>query len=186
MELWIPSQSIQINKVQVQPFKMEDRYSIAPFTYTDGNLKLNNFIIVTPPLTINYYDQSTGRLQFDLTENYQFNIKMNSLQSFIISYLFINQSTLFGGAPSLYTYEDIQGMMQYLVYKNKMTLYTGSNRPITIVEEDTGSPQKTPLKSGDKVRCVIKLRGISCSFNLATGSMHMRFQHTLKVVYRLR
>jgi hypothetical protein len=182
MELWIPSQSLDVKKIHMCDFINEDKYSIAPLEYYDGNLTLKNVTIMTPPLVVSYYDRDTGKLQFDLADYQQFATKMNSFQSHIVGVLAAHQRRLFGIAVE-YTSELIESMIQYIVYKNKMTLYTGSNKTITLFECD--NENRGPLKIGDKIRCAVQIKGISCIWNFNTGMPRLRFQHSLKAAYRV-
>ncbi len=190
MELWIPSQNIEIGKIHLCGFKTEDKYAIAPLQYIDGDLIIDDLTIITPPLIVHSYDPITGRLQFDISDYTSFTAKMNAIQAYLIGTLFIHQKTLFG-ITAAYTHEQIQNMIQYIVYKNKMTLYTGSNSAIRLFEYDkekdivinSNIKTTTSLTAGSKIRCAINIKGISCVWNFNTSMPRLRFQHMLKAAY---
>jgi hypothetical protein len=190
MELWIPSQSLEVGKISLNGFRTEDRYLLAPLEYHDGNLSLTNLTIMTPPLSVLNYDPITGKLQFDLNDYNHFNIKMNTLQRYVVGAIFLNQKNLFGQTAT-FMIDDIEKMIQYIVYKNKMTLYTGSNRILPLFElAADGGGAAVPaadriVRPGDKIRCIINIKGISCTWNYNTGTPRLRFQHVLKAAYRV-
>jgi hypothetical protein len=188
MELWVPSQSLEVGKIHLCGFRSEERYLIAPLEYHDGNLVLNYLTIITPPLTVLNYDPLTGRLQFDLNDYNNFSIKMNTFQRYVVGAIFLNQKNLFGQAAT-YMVDDIEKMIQYMVYKNKMTLYTGSNRVLPLYElgKDGATVDAADkiVRPGDKIRCIINIKGISCMWNYNTCTPRLRFQHTLKAIYRV-
>lgn len=189
MELWIPSQNLEIRKIHLCDFVNEDKYTIAPIQYHDGNLVLTNFVIMTPPLIVTHYDIETGKLQFDLTNYIQFASKINTFQAYMVSMLSLHQKALFGIAAE-YTHDIIESMIQYIAYKNKLTLYTGSHKLIRLFEENPGGEKMQHaanpiLKVGDRIKCAIHIKGISCIWNFNTGLPRLRFQHVLKAAYRV-
>jgi hypothetical protein len=179
MEVWIPSQSIEIAKIHLGPLITGDKYSLATISYTDGILQLSDFTVITPQMTVSSYDAATGRLQFDLAEHPAFATKMAAIQTYIISTLFLHQKAYFGPI-SMYSYEDIENMMQYLVYKNRLTIYTGINRAPPV---HSAAAPCASLGPGATVRCVIHIRGVSCMWNYMAGMPRLRFQHSVKAIY---
>jgi hypothetical protein len=181
MELIIPSQTLEVNKIHLssfQPIDNRGHISLAPFHYNDQSITLKNIHLLTPPLTVINHDINTGRIQLDTSDHSHFSTKLYTLQEYLLSTLFVHQQSLFG---VVLTQDGLRSLFKTLIYKNKLTLFLGSStRTLKYVKnnkEQLGLSEQIP--QGTKIRCIINLQGIA----LMTGNpFTFRFQHAIKSI----
>jgi hypothetical protein len=181
MELIIPSQTLEVNKIHLssfQPIDNRGHLSLAPFHYNDQSIILKNINILTPSLTVINHDTSTGRLQLDTSEHTHFSTKIYTLQEYLLSTLFVHQQSLFG---IVLTQDGLRSLFKTLIYKNKLTLFLGSSsRTLKYIKnnkEQTGLNEQIP--QGTKIRCIINLQGIAL---IPGNPFNFRFQHSIKSI----
>jgi len=181
MELIIPSQTLEVNKIHLSSFQSIDNrgnISLAPFNYIDQSITIKNILLLTPPLTVINHDIHTGRLQLDTSEHHNFSTKLYTLQEYLLSTLFVHQQSLFG---IVLTQDGLRSLFKTLIYKNKLTLFLGmSSRTLKYIKD--GKEQiglNEQLSPGSKLRCIIHLQGIA----LTPGNpFTFRFQHSIKSI----
>ncbi len=205
MELWIPAQTLDVYNIQVLPFEpqISQKILIAPFKYIDTNVALNNLIVLTPTLEVIHHDLQTGKLILNLAENSQFATKLQMLQSYLASTLYLHQQTFFGVVNPALTADFFKKIIFPLVYNKKLTIYMGaSSRTVRVYDKRVGTGagvgtaeqgMTRQLVAGEKIRVALQLQGISI---LATPSIlqvdasganmcKIRFQQNVKAIYMI-
>ena len=178
MELWIPSQTLDVYNIQLLPFEpqISQKILVAPLKYIDNNVTLDTLVILTPTLEVIHHDLQTGKLILSLVDNSQFAIKLQMLQSYLASTLYLHQQTFFGFINPTLTAEIFKKMIFPLVYNKKLTIYMGASSRSVRVHEKVGAcagpgagTQAPPqhqgmtrqLNAGEKIRVALQLQGIS-------------------------
>ena len=181
MELIIPAQTLEVNKINLssfQPIDNRGHLSLAPFHYIDHSITLKSINLLTPPLTVISHDITTGRIQLDTSEHTHFSTKMYTLQEYLLSTLFVHQQSLFG---IILTQDGLRSLFKTLIYKNKLTLFLGSSvrtlKYIKNSKEQIGLHEQIP--QGTKIRCIINLQGIALMHG---NPFTFRFQHNIKSI----
>ena len=214
MELWIPSQTLDIDNIHMAPFEQHasQKIMVAPIKYSDTNISLNNFITLTPPLEVLFHDIHSGKLVLSLVDHPVLATKLSKLQSYLAMTLFINQQSFFGFVNPLLTAEMFRKMLFPIAYNKKLTIYMGSSAQSVRVYgqassagERSGSSCTTGLQSalvqGEKVRIAFQLHGLSIlthpsipllqalmplQTDASGGSIcKIRFQQSVKAIYRI-
>ena len=181
MELWIPSQTLDIYNIHMSPFQpqISQKIMVASLKYIDNNVTLDNLVILTPPLEVIFHDVQSGKLILNLSDQSQFATKLSLMQTYLASTLFIHQRSFFGFINPVLTAEFFKKMIFPLVYNKKLTLYMGaSSRSVKLYEKNvaaSGAPASVPvpapapaqagmyrsLVAGERVRVAFQLQGIS-------------------------
>ena len=183
MELWVPSQTLDIHNIHLEPFQpqISQKILMAPIKYIDNNVTLDSLVILTPPIEVIHHDIQTGRLILSLADQAHFATKLNMLQSYLASTLFLHQQTFFGFVNPCLNAEFFRRMFFPLVYNKKLTLYMGvSSRSVRVYDNGaaaaaaatatatTEAPQQQQqqgmhrtLAQGEKVRIAFQIQGIS-------------------------
>jgi hypothetical protein len=170
MELWIPSQTLDIYNIHVTPFQpqISQKIMVAPLKYIDNNVTLDNVVILTPPLEVIFHDLQSGKLILSLAEQQQFAVKLNTLQTYLASTLYLHQQTFFGFMNPILTAEFFKKLIFPLVYNKKLTIYMGaSSRTVRVYEKNMAADAVVhqgihrSLVAGEKVRIALQLQGIS-------------------------
>lgn len=203
MELWIPAQTLDVYNIQVMPFEpqISQKILVAPFKYIDTNVTLNNLIILTPTLEVIHHDLQTGKLILNLVENGQFATKLQMLQSYLASTLYLHQQTFFGVVNPALTADFFKKIIFPLVYNKKLTIYMGaSSRTVRMYDKRVSGGamhaeqgMTRQLVAGEKIRVALQLQGISI---LTTPSIlqvdasganmcKIRFQQNVKAIYMI-
>ncbi len=208
MELWIPSQTLDVYNVQMIPFQpqISQKIMVAPLKYIDNNVTLDNFVILTPALEVIHHDMQTGKLILSLVDHGQFATKLLMMQTYLASTLYLHQQTFFGFVNPTLTADFFKKMIFPLVYNKKLTIYMGaSSRSVRVYEKADGTSTSPSigivrqLVAGEKVRVALQLLGISIlttpSINLlqsltipqidvsGTNMCKIRFQQNVKAIY---
>ena len=97
MILSIPFQTLEISNIHLTPFQ-SDKYgkAIAKLTYKDNSIDFQDVSILSPPLKIIDYNPENSRLRIDLTEQYNFQVKLHTLQEYLVSTFFVHQQSFLG------------------------------------------------------------------------------------------
>jgi len=209
MEIWIPSQTLDIHNIHMSPFQVQlnQKVLIAPLKYVDTNITLNNLNILTPPLEVIFHDMQTGRLILNVADQPHFATKMQMLQTYLASTLYMHQQSFFGFTNPFLTIDFFKKMLFPLVYNKKLTLFMGASaKTVNIYEKDGVTTEqqgiRRQLKQGEVVRIALQLQGISILTNPAlsilqtlttiptqtdiSGVINMckiRFQQYMKAIY---
>jgi hypothetical protein len=182
MILTIPHQTLEIGHIHINPFQSDSKgRSIAPMTYKDTTVDIQDLSILTPPLTVYDYDQQTCRLRLDLKEHKSFLTKIATLQEYLITTFYIHRYTLLGND---YTIEQIRALFQNILSGDILTVFI---YPTTNVYRDNNKTSKmSTIKKGDVIRCAIRFHGIVFSNNINTNKFRLRIQHSLPAIWLVR
>ncbi len=210
MEIWIPSQTLDIHNIHLRPFQsqLSQKILLAPLQYIDNAITLNNLTIVTPPAEVLHHDVQTGKLILNLAEQPMFATKMQMLQTYLASTLYAHQQSFFGFSNPVLTIDFFKRMLFPLVYNKKLTLFMGASARTVQVYKKGGAAAvapgiSEPLQQGTIIRVAFQLQGISilASPSLAilqglsvmpvntadiSGVVNMckiRFQQAMKAIY---
>jgi hypothetical protein len=168
MELAIPYQKLEINKLHVIP----QTNNYLPFEYKDGDLTLHRSIIITPIVKVITYDPEKGRVEFDCDP--AFLSKMQALQDILKTFIF-QQQKLF--QSDNLTKDQIEYGFKLLIYGGRFVCYipTSSaynkwtNKGVHVYKDGSASgewqPEKNIFKEGEEMRLAIKLGGIKIKQN---------------------
>lgn len=181
MELWIPSQTLDIHNIYISPFQAvpsshlivgrntgTQKILIAPLKYIDNSIILNNLVILSPPLEVIHHDPQIGRLILNVANQHFFATKMQTLHSYLATSLCMNQQTYFGFTNPMLTIDFFKKMIHPLIYNKRLTLFMGaSSRTVQIYKEDgtTETGIQTALQQGQTIRVAFQLQGISILTN---------------------
>jgi hypothetical protein len=173
MILTVPFQALEIGNIHLNPFQT-DKYgkTLARLSYKDNSIDFQDVPILSPPVKIIDYNQDISRLRVDLSDQFQFKVKLNTLQEYLISTFYVHQqSFLLQSKP----YEVIRELFNFLLDDDILSIYVF---PTTTVKRYDGVTCKlSDLKPGSTIRFVIRFQGIS-QFNTKKNSS-LRMQHTV-------
>jgi hypothetical protein len=173
MHLTIPYQTLEINRIHLNNFKKDNKgRSIAPLSYKDSSVEINDLSILTPPLTVLDYDSTTSRLRFDLKDQKQFEVKLATLQQYLISTFYHHRLSLIGEDYNLH---DIESMFQYLLEKSIFSAFIYSTT--NIYKADGSFIKINTIKPGDRVRFALSIQGIILIDNYGKKGFRLRIQH---------
>jgi hypothetical protein len=171
MEIWIPSQTLDIHNIHLRPFQsqLSQKILLAPLQYIDNAITLNNLTIVTPPVEVLHHDMQTGKLILNLADQHMFSTKMQMLQTYLASTLYTHQQSFFGFSNPVLTIDFFKRMLFPLVYNKKMTLFMGASARTVQVYKKGGAAAAAaaapgisePLQQGAIIRVAFQLQGIS-------------------------
>lgn len=179
MILTIPYQGLQVGNIHLSPFQT-DKYGkpIAKLSYKDSSIEFHDVSILSPPLKVIDYNPETSRLRLDVSEQNIFQVKLNTLQEYLISTFFVHQKSFLTFDT---TNEGIRSLFTFLLNANILSLYIF---PTFSVKKEDGSYSKVSnLKAGDMIRCVIRFSGVSQIRN--KSGMNLRIQHTIPSIWQL-
>jgi hypothetical protein len=158
MLLSIPYQALEIGNIHLTPFQA-DKYgkAIARLSYKDNSLDFQDVSILTPPLKVIDYNPENSRLRLDLSDQFNFQVKLNTLQEYLVSTFYVHQQSFLNqkNEPT----ENIRQLFHFLLENSTLSLYIF---PTSIVRKNDNTTCKiSELMPGDIIRCVIRLQGIS-------------------------
>lgn len=190
------------------PFQshLSQKILLAPLKYIDNAITLHNLTILTPPLELLHHDVQTGKLLLNVADQPHFATKMQMLQTFLASTLYMHQQTFFGFSNPALTVDFFKRMLFPLVYNKKLTLFMGPSARTVQVWGADGLQRvgcAAPLAPGTMMRVAFQLQGISILANPSltilqslqalptdaadiSGVINMckiRFQQALKAIY---
>lgn len=174
MILSIPYQALQIGNIHLSPFQT-DKYgkAISKMTYNDSSINCYDVSILSPPLTVLNYNSENSKLVLDLGEQFNFAVKLNTLQEYLVSTFFVHQHSFLYNTN--YTHDNIRNLFHFLLHNNYLTLYVFPN--MNVKKEDGTVIKITNLAKGDTIRCIIRFQGIS-QINTRHG-IKLRLQHSI-------
>jgi hypothetical protein len=178
MLLTIPHQTLEIGNIHLTPFQ-PDKYgkSIARMTYKDNSIEFQDVSILTPPLRVNYYNSDSSRLSLDLSDQYNFQVKLNTLQEYLISTFYTHQQSFLNHTNC--TPNDIRDLFHFLLNDSNLSLYIF---PKSIIKKKDGTEIKvSDLKEGDMIRCIIRFQGILQISN--KYGIKLRLQHSIPALW---
>ena len=180
MLLSIPHQALEIGYIHLTPFQ-SDKYgkAIARMSYKDNSIEFQDVSILTPPLKVNYYNPDNSRLSIDLSNQCNFQSKLNTLQEYLVSTFYVHQQSFLNQYN--YNHQNIRELFHFLLNESTLTLYIF---PSAIIKKEDGTEIKvSDLKPGDMIRCVIRFQGISQLSN--KYSTKLRLQHSVPSIWAI-
>ena len=165
MILTVPYQALEIGNIHLTYFT-SDRYgkSIAKLLYKDSSIDFQDLSILTPPLKVTNYVSEIPRLSLDLSDQPQFQVKLQTFQEYLTSTLHAHQNSF------NLSRDDIRNLFNFLINEATLNLYIYPN---TLVKKNDGTTVKiTDIKNGDVVRCVIRIQGITATKNNRYRLLH--------------
>jgi len=191
----------------MSPFQTQisHKIAVAPLKYIDNNVTLDNFVLLTPPLEVIFHDLQSGKLILNLADQPQFAVKLNTLQTYLASTLYLHQQTFFGFINPVLTTEFFKRLIFPLVYNKKLTVFMGASvRTVRVYEKGISASNQglhRTLAAGEKVRLALQLQGISILTAPAlsilqsltgtqldisgTNMCRIRFQQSMRAIYVL-
>ena len=179
MLLTIPYHTFDVSNVHLTPFQF-NKYgkSIARLTYKDNSIDFHDISILTPPLTVYDYYPNTMKMRLDLSDQPQFQIKMNTLYEYLINTFYIHQHNFLH--QQHHTIDSIRNIFYSMIEHTLLSLYIN---PSTTVNRNNTKPEKiSDIAMGDTVRCIIRIQGISQV--LGKDGFHLRVHHSIPAVYK--
>ena len=177
MLLSIPYQYLNVKNVNLAPFKA-DKYKrmMARLSYKDDNILFNDVSILSPIITVIDYNPNNSRLRLDISNHFDFQIKLNTLYEYLINTIYINKTTFFNENMS---YEEFIRTFYYITDGHILSLYI---YPTAFVKKENSVFMRVAdLKPGDTIRCIITFQGISQIKN----NTRLRLHHSVPSIYYL-
>jgi hypothetical protein len=174
MLLSIPYQALEVSNIHLSPFQ-SDKYgkAIARLSYKDNSIDFQDVSILSPPINIIDYNSDNSRLRIDLSDQFNFQVKLNTLQEYLVSTFYVHQQSFLGQKDN--THDEIRELFHFLLDNSTLSLYIF---PTTLIKKEDGTTIKvSDLKSGDTIRCVIRFQGISQISN--KYGTKLRLQHSI-------
>lgn len=181
MILAIPHQTFEVSNIHLTSFQF-DKYgrAIARLNYKDSSVDFQDVTILSPPVKVIDFNTENNRLRVDLSEQSQFQNKLYTIQEYLVSTFYIHQMSFLNKIHQ--TEQMVRNLFHFLLDNNILSLYV---YPTTIVKLPDGSNIKlSELKSGNYIRFVIRLQGISQLWRPSIG-MNLRFQHSIPTIWSL-
>ena len=180
MILSIPHQAFEIGNIHVTPFQI-DRFgkTIARLCYKDNSIDFHDVSILSPPLRIIDYNPDTSRLRLDVSDHPQFYVKIHTLHEYLISTFYTHQQSFLNVVNR--PYEAIRHLFYFLLDNTTLSLFI---YPTVFVKTNNGVPCRIcELRSGDTIRCIIRLQGVSQLFH--RDELRLRLHHSVPSVWKL-
>ena len=173
MLLSIPYQALEISNIHLTPFQA-DKYgkAIARLSYKDASIDFHDVSILTPPLKVIDYNPENSRLRIDLSDQFNFQVKLSTLQEYLVSTFYVHQQSFLNQKNE--TIDSIRQLFHFLLEGTTLSLYIF---PTSTIKDNNSTYKVSDLKSGDIIRCVIRLQGIS-QVRGKYGS-RLRLQHSI-------
>jgi len=193
VELSIPIQALEIGKVHLSSLQIlpernpkpgvENR-PIAPLSYVDSGVTLPCLSILLPSLKITRWDPATGRLDLDLSNFQYVYTKLNTLQEYIISTVYMQQASWLGRSDL--DHDTVRLLLQPLISHNTLTLFLHGPNPSLKVAGRAWLWNKGKWSRGSKVssfvvgkeaRICVRLHGLCLVNNKGDAVSRFRIQH---------
>jgi hypothetical protein len=181
MLLSIPYQALEIGNIHLTPFQA-DKYgkAVARLSYKDNSIDFQDVSILTPPLKVIDYNPENSRLRIDLSDQSNFQIKINTLQEYLISTFYVHQQSFLNQKND--SRDNIRDLFHFLLDNSIICLYIF---PTTIIKKSDGTTSKvSDLVQGDYIRCIIRLQGIS-QVRGKYGT-RLRLQHSVPSIWQIQ
>jgi hypothetical protein len=178
MILSIPFQALEVGNIHLTPFQ-SDKYgkAIARLSYKDNSIDFHDVSILSPPIKVLDYNPENSRLRLDLSEQFNFQIKLNTLQEYLVSTFCLHQQSFLGVKNE--THDSIRELFHFLLDLDILNLYIF---PTSLVKRNDGSTCKvSELMPGNLIRCVIRFQGISQL--KGNFGVRLRLQHSVPSVW---
>jgi hypothetical protein len=199
-ECFVPMQSIDIGNVIIDepkkatgpgiPPYAADRL-LAPLSYKDPAFNMPTLAVLTPFLTVQSWDSSTGRLDLDLDLKSTIGMKCMALQEYALSLLKAHPLWF---PIQQRTADQITSSFQQMIQGNTMTIYLHGPNPenrqtgrVWLWKAHTWQKGAAPssFKRGQRIRVALRFQGI-CFLKTLVGRVKCRFQHqTIAIIHEL-
>jgi hypothetical protein len=187
MDFAIPSQLLEVGNVHMRPFVQKGSYPpLATLQYTASNITLKHFTLLTPPLVIEEWNGTRGRLRLNCERHPYFKTKFLALQEYLISTLFVHQQ-LFLSRTDL-SHDTIRACFRTLFDKSTLSSFISLNHLFPLYDGGQRvEPEKfaEALKLGREIRLILQLTGISQLGNQGSVPYSFRIQHQILGAYLL-
>jgi hypothetical protein len=179
MILSIPYQGLQVGNIHLSPFQT-DKYGkpLAKLSYKDSSIEFQDVSIISPPLKVIDYNPDISRLRLDVSDQSAFQVKLNTLQEYLVSTFFVHQKSFLSFDA---TNDEVRSLFNCLLNGNILSLYIFPS--FTIKKEDGSHCKVGDIKSGDIIRCIIRFTGISQV--RAKNGISLRIQHMIPSIWGL-
>ena len=180
MLLTIPYQALEIGNIHLSPFQA-NKYGkpIAYMSYKDNSIDFQDVSILTPPVRVIYYNSDSSRLTIDLSDQHNFQVKLNMLQEYLVSTFYVHQQSFLN--QNIYSRNNIRELFQFLLNDSTLSLYLYQT---TLIRKEDGTTSNiSDLKSGDMIRCVIQFQGISHFSN--KYNTRLRLHHSVPSIWSI-
>lgn len=180
MLLTIPFQALDIGYIHLSPFQA-DKYgkAVARLSYKENSIDFQDVSILSPPIKVIDYNPENSRLRLDLSEQFNFQVKLNTLQEYLVSTFFVHQQSFLNCSSE--THDTISELFHFLLEDSTLSLYVF---PTTLIKKSDNSVIKVAdLQPGDMLRCVIRLQGISQVRN--KFGIRLRLQHSIPSMWKI-
>lgn len=180
MLLSIPFQALEINNIHLTPFQ-SDKYgkAVARLSYKDPSIDLQDVSILSPPIKIIDYNPETSRLKIDISQQLNFQIKLNILQEYLVSTFYVHQQSFLNQKND--NIENIRQLFHFLLEKSTLSLYIF---PTCLVKKSDNTTCKvSDLQPGDIIRCIIRLQGVSQI--RGKYGIRLRLQHSIPSIWQI-
>lgn len=193
IELCLPIQAMEVGKVHLSPLTImpnrnpkpgvENR-PIAPLSYVDSNVTLPCLSILLPTLKITRWDPATGRIDLDLSPYTLVSTKLSTLQEYIVSTVYIQQSSWLGRTDL--DHATVYSLLQPLVSGTTLTLFLHGPNPalkpagrawIYSGGKWLRGSKPTTFYVGQEVRICVRLHGLCLIPQKGTLVPKFRIQH---------
>ncbi len=178
MLLSIPYQALEIGNIHLTPFQA-DKYgkAVARLSYKDNSIDFQDVSILSPPVKVIDYNSDNSRLRVDLTEQSNFQVKLSTLQEYLISTFYVHQQSFLNQRNE--PRESIGELFHFLLEGSTLSLYVF---PTSYVKRMDGSMTRvSDLKEGETIRFIIRLQGISQV--RSKYGFRLRLQHSIPSVW---
>lgn len=187
MDFAIPSQLLEVGNVHMRPFVQKGSYPpLATLQYTASNITLKHFTLLTPPLIIEEWNGTRGRLRLCCERHTFFKTKFLALQEYLISTLFVHQQLLLGRSDL--SHDTIRVCFRTLFDKNTLSCFISLHHLFPLYDGGVRVPVDKfaeSLTSGREIRLILQLTGIS-QLGLANSMPYsFRIQHQILGAYLL-
>jgi hypothetical protein len=181
MLLSIPFQALEISNIHLTPFQA-DKYgkAIAKLSYKDPSIDFQDVSILSPPIKVIDYNPENSRLRVDLSDQFNFQVKLNTLQEYMASTFYVHQQSFLNQKNE--SAENIRDLFHFLLENSTLSLYIFPTS--TIKKNDITTCKVSDLQPGDIIRCVIRLQGISQV--RGKYGIRLRLQHSIPSLWLIQ
>lgn len=163
MDLAIPAQLLEVGNIHMLPFERKGKYPpMAALQYITPIVELDSCSILTPPLNIEEWNSEKGRLRLNCNKYTYLTSKLNAIQDFLISSIYVHQRILLldRHVELSEVKETFKRMFDgeilncYISTYHLFPLYENGER---VMLDDFNKK----LKAGRSIRLILQLNGVS-------------------------
>ena len=156
-----------------------------PFGYDEGNIKLNNLILVLQPLRVVEIDWFRNQIVLEESKRLPFLSKLETFQTLVLNEIETKSRKLFddyklptGTIVSLQPWLKSKKLTLYLSAQSDSLPYFVESKPVVFSEQT--------IKAGDILRAVVRIQGVSLQMS-ETGNWtgKSRIQHNIVQLYKV-